>query len=703
MNKLFTKIAALVLGMTMAVGVGVAVGGKEIKQANAGDPGSSIYNSGTPSWGTAYSYGEKTLNDVAWYFTNYGNNSSMGWNKASGEQSGQVFGPLTNIEETKAIGAYQTSGAFSKAQKITVTVLNADSVTGTWYVWYSTDLGSNWTKATTGDLAASTSSFTYDHGSKIGNSVYFAFGYGTEKTTKTRINLVDIEIWEEASKTLSSISLGGNYQNMFTVGDTFAHTGMTVTANYDDDSTADVTGSATWSSPDMSSAGQKTVTVSYTEGGTTKTADYTITVNESTAPTILLNSNSFTGYTGQSFSVTATYSNLTSAFAWSTSGSGTTTETITSTGTETNGTSTYSGTLTGEGTKVLTATGGGVAEQARPTFTITITQTLRPVKAPTPGEKVTSTLTFEAACGGSGTSDGGEKWTVTSDGTESTYDATKGIHYGTGSAAVKYIKLTSTDFTSGKITKVVANASTASGVSATVSVKVGDSAFGGAAQSITSSAAEYTFNGDVDASKIEVLITKPSSAVKAIYCKSIAVTYETEGKLVNIANIAGHEAEQYAVVRFAKRFNAIMDGTNNCTTGLSDAWSAIKLVYDKPSAQTEAEKGFLQDIASLSSAEQDYAKKLIKYATAQWTKDTDENYEYCLERAVATYEYCVKNHDCSKFMDSVRPVERTHVNPISIFGSTENTNAIAIVVIVSVVSLTAIGGYFFLRKKREQN
>jgi hypothetical protein len=47
----------------------------------------------------------------------------------------------------------------------------------------------------------------------------------------------------------------------------------------------------------------------------------------------------------------------------------------------------------------------------------------------------TSTLTFSAKCNGSGTADDNVSWTVTSDGTESDFDSTKGIHYGTGSAA----------------------------------------------------------------------------------------------------------------------------------------------------------------------------------------------------------------------------------------------------------------------------
>lgn len=53
-----------------------------------------------------------------------------------------------------------------------------------------------------------------------------------------------------------------------------------------------------------------------------------------------------------------------------------------------------------------------------------------------------SNLTFTAACNGSGTADDGVAWTVTSDGTESNFDSTKGIHYGTSSGQVTNIVLT---------------------------------------------------------------------------------------------------------------------------------------------------------------------------------------------------------------------------------------------------------------------
>ena len=81
------------------------------------------------------------------------------------------------------------------------------------------------------------------------------------------------------AKTLSSISLSGTYPISFTEQDNFSHEGMTVTANYEGGSTQDVTSSVTFSGYDMNTVGNQTVTVSYTEGNTTKTATYGITVN----------------------------------------------------------------------------------------------------------------------------------------------------------------------------------------------------------------------------------------------------------------------------------------------------------------------------------------------------------------------------------------------------------------------------------------
>ena len=326
------------------------------------------------------------------------------------------------------------------------------------------------------------------------------------------------------------------------------------------------------------------------------------------------------------------------------------------------------------------------------TVTVSVTQSLRPVIGNVDLEN-DSDLTFTSGCGGSGTADDGKTWTITSDAAESTYDPTKGIHYGTGSVAVEYIQLVSTSFTSGTITKVVVNASGASGVSGSVSVTVGGNAFG-EVQSFNDTASDKTFTGTASAGQIVVRIYKEAAATKAIYCKSVVVTTSTSIVGQDIANKAGYETAQNAVVTFAKAFNAAMDTTSGCTTNMSSAWSTA----------TSAWSTFNTTISSLSTSEQNYAKALIAYASATWTENTDSNYEYCLERAMATYEKCVTDYDMNPFMSAVRPVERaSNINPISIISSKAEFNVVAIVVVTSVISLTAIGGYFFLRKRREQN
>lgn len=83
---------------------------------------------------------------------------------------------------------------------------------------------------------------------------------------------------------LSSISLSGEYSTSFFVGDSFSHAGLVVTAHYDDGSSADVSSYATFSGYDMSTAGEQTVTVSFTQRGVTETTTYTITVTEVTPP-----------------------------------------------------------------------------------------------------------------------------------------------------------------------------------------------------------------------------------------------------------------------------------------------------------------------------------------------------------------------------------------------------------------------------------
>ena len=113
---------------------------------------------------------------------------------------------------------------------------------------------------------------------------------------------------------LKSIAVSGMTQNYY-VGDTFSFDG-TCTATYEDDSTKPVKPTSV-SSPDMTTSGNKTITISYTENNVTKTTTYTISV----VPVPILSNIAISGtlsktsyYSGDTFdptglTVTATYTN----------------------------------------------------------------------------------------------------------------------------------------------------------------------------------------------------------------------------------------------------------------------------------------------------------------------------------------------------------------------------------------------------------
>lgn len=135
-------------------------------------------------------------------------------------------------------------------------------------------------------------------------------------------------------------------------------------------------------------------------------------------------------------------------------------------------------------------------------------------------------MNFTDKCGGKGTDDKGGAWMVSSDAAaESNFDKVKGIHYGTKSDAVSYIKVSTSAYAEAVITKIVVNASTASGVKAKVKCEVGGAVFG-VEKELTTSNASYTFEGNASGN-ILVSVYKPTKEVKALYIKSIEITYST--------------------------------------------------------------------------------------------------------------------------------------------------------------------------------
>ena len=153
---------------------------------------------------------------------------------------------------------------------------------------------------------------------------------------------------------------------------------------------------------------------------------------------------------------------------------------------------------------------------------------------------------------------------------------------------------------------------------------------------------------------------------------------------------------QNAVMEFADYVNDVMNDTNVCSgtkENLGDAWEDIAAKYD----------GLFGDDTSLSDDDLAFAKNMFKYATAEWNEDHDENTLYILERAMATYDYCVTAHHMDHFMtDDVRVPDAASIIPSAYSVPSESplTTTLWVVLGSGLAGLTAIGAAYWISKKR---
>ena len=174
---------------------------------------------------------------------------------------------ITINSATYGSGTAPTSSTFSVYNSEACSTLVSSTQSGT----LPTD--KNYTDAIyTVSLAEATSKFSSDLAIKIVKP-------GRQIRLKSITVTFSYTSGGSVTPTLSSITLDtSSVQKSFNVNDTFNYSGLVVTAHYSDSSTQTITTGYTVSSPDMSTAGSKTITVTYSG----KTATYTITVNSST-------------------------------------------------------------------------------------------------------------------------------------------------------------------------------------------------------------------------------------------------------------------------------------------------------------------------------------------------------------------------------------------------------------------------------------
>jgi len=102
---------------------------------------------------------------------------------------------------------------------------------------------------------------------------------------KDSIGKYGFSVSNDSAKTLSDIEVDSlPTKTTYLIGESFDNAGLVVKANYSDGTSKTVT-DYTLDGFDSTTEGTKTVTVSYTEGGVTKTCTFDVTVNESESNT----------------------------------------------------------------------------------------------------------------------------------------------------------------------------------------------------------------------------------------------------------------------------------------------------------------------------------------------------------------------------------------------------------------------------------
>ena len=262
MNKFITKIVGAALGLTMAIGVGVAVG------ASAKEAVPVRATTGNATAATSIVSGKKYL------VTAVSNSTRYYMVPTDSETAGQVSAAtISNVATATEAMCWTFTGSEASWTIANGThyLVNTNTNNGV----KTSTTSQNWTSSFDG----SSLTLTGNNSRKL--SLY-ASGPNW-RCYSSASGVQSLQIYEfEAAKTLSSITLSGTYQTSFTQGDTFTNEGMVVTATYDDSSTAVVTDKVTLSGYNLSNSGTQTVTVSYTENEVTKTATYEISVAAAT-------------------------------------------------------------------------------------------------------------------------------------------------------------------------------------------------------------------------------------------------------------------------------------------------------------------------------------------------------------------------------------------------------------------------------------
>lgn len=497
----------------------------------------------------------------------------------------------------------------------------------------------------TGQLFDS-SSTVVSSGSSVsltGTSATFSVGNsGSAKNGQVKFTSISVTYSYQTSASvtaLSSISLNtSNVQTEFYVGDTFDYSGLVVTAHYEDGTEDTVTPSSV-SSPNMSTSGNKTITVTYIENNVTKTATYIITVLNAEVTSISASVNK-TYHPGETISSSdiSVEDNL---------GNEITTFTFNNDGYQ----FTYDDAPSGgnEATKTFT---NSVSYSSFSCDLIVYVSRVDYVAPVSYNDTMNRSWT-----GVSGTSYSG--W--------SNKTGTSGATYaGNCAGGYESIQLRSSNSNSGIVTtahsgslylsniSVTWNSNTVSG--RTINVYGKTTAYSSAADLYNNSNQGTLLGTIVMGTSTSLAITGNyqyigfRSASNALYLEEVVVTYGNSETATNVSN-----------------FIMINDTENQCLTKLDQTITKLN---------------------NMSSSE-----KSIFYSSDDYVVSTARNR---LE-AWARHEGKTLSYENGEYILNSSKIIAIFVN------ETINNNSVALTIVISLVGISTIGGYFFLRRRKESD
>lgn len=234
MNKLLMKVAGIALGLSLATGIGVAVGGRQnVQKADASSDFSEVLVSSSSStyYQSGYFVGSLGTNKATWSGTHF-----------TAEQAKNTSSTAVSLSyaEIRVYASHSFMINPASGYEIDSVVITAGSNS------YANAVGGTSLTNCTKSVSDSTVTLTPTDGTKT---------VGFTNSAQSRLNYVTVNYSAESTATLSSISLSGTMtKTSYTTADDWDPTGLIVTGTYSDSSSKNLTAGATFTFYDSNNA-----------------------------------------------------------------------------------------------------------------------------------------------------------------------------------------------------------------------------------------------------------------------------------------------------------------------------------------------------------------------------------------------------------------------------------------------------------------